>query len=50
MKPLVRELNSAIYSNTQFDKYDELVKILRNSQRNQKRNKTNAVIKGLYDR
>jgi hypothetical protein len=50
MKPLVRELNSALYSNTQFDKYDELVKILRNSQRNQKRNKTNAVIKGLYDR
>ena len=50
MKPLLRELDSAIYSNTTFNNYHSIVKTARDSRKTKKHTKTKVVIKGLYDK
>ena len=50
MKPLLKELNSAIYSNTTFNNYHSIVKTARDSRKIKKHTKTKVVIKGLYDK
>ena len=50
MKPLLRELNSAIYSNTTFNNYRDIFKTARDSRKTKNHKNTKSVIKGLYDK
>ena len=47
---LLKELNSAIYSDTYFDKYKDVIRIITTSKKVSQKKSSGIVIKGLYDK
>jgi hypothetical protein len=49
LKPILKNLNAAMYSNQKFDQYSELLKIVSSVNKTKNKNKSDRKIKGLYE-
>ena len=49
LKPILKNLNAAMYSDKTFDDYTELLKIVTSANKAKNKNKSDRLIKGLYD-
>ena len=49
LKPILRNLNAAMYSDKNFDQYVELIKIVSSANKVKNKNKSIKIIKGLYN-